>query len=199
MAAWDPVSPNIVKLIPSQNHAPVGQTPGYFVTSANSETLNDDKGAVRLDYNSKFGQVFGYYHLDPWTNALPYAGGSLPGFPGISNGKAQIYVVGLTNQFGSTAVNVLNGSLTINTNIQETHRRGRARRLHRWDSRLRPTWASSVWHRGTSVRRHSISITIRWARRIPSSPSTTTCVRSGRLLESVMGAHTFKVRRGLPL
>jgi hypothetical protein len=116
--AWDPVSPHIVPLIPQQNHAPVGQTPGYFVTSANAETLNDDKGAVRIDYNSKYGQIFGYYHLDPWTNALPYAGGSLPGFPGISNGKAQIYVVGLTNQFGSTAVNVLNGSLTINTNIQ---------------------------------------------------------------------------------
>lgn len=116
-AAWSPVSPNVVPLIPGQTTAPNGTSPGYFSTSANAETLNDNKGAVRIDWDSKYGAVSFYYHLDPWNNALPYAGGSLPGFPGVTTGKAQLYVLSLTSRFGSTAVNVLNGSWTINNNV----------------------------------------------------------------------------------
>lgn len=118
-AAWSPVSPSVIKLLPDQTVLASGTQAGYFSTSKYSQTLNDDKGGARIDFDTRYGSIMGYYHLDPWNNVLPYDGygsSSVPGFPGISSGKAELYVVSLTTRFGSTAVNVLNGSWTRNRN-----------------------------------------------------------------------------------
>lgn len=118
-AAWSPVAPYINKLIPAQTTPPSGGSAGYYITSAFPETLNDDKGGVRIDADTKYGSISGYYHTDPWSNILPYAGwggSTVPGFPTTAKGKAQLYVVSLTSRFGSSAVNVLNGNWTINSN-----------------------------------------------------------------------------------
>ena len=115
-SAWSSVSPNIVALYPAANS---GQ---YFTTSANSETLSDNKGAVRIDANTRFGAISGYYHLDPWTNTNPYdnanAGSTVPGFPNQAVGKSQLYVLSDTTTFGATMVNQFNASYTRNKNIQ---------------------------------------------------------------------------------
>jgi carboxypeptidase family protein len=114
--AWSTVSPNVVKLYPAPNS---GQ---YFTTSANSETLQDDKGAIRIDASTRFGSISGYYHDDPWSNTNPYdnanAGSTLPGFPNTAIGKAQLYVLGDTMTFGSSMVNQFTASYTRNKNIQ---------------------------------------------------------------------------------
>ena len=89
--AWSPVAPFINKLIPAQTTAPSGGSAGYYITSAFPETLNDDKGGVRIDADTKYGNISGYYHTDPWSNILPYAGwggSTVPGFPISANGKA---------------------------------------------------------------------------------------------------------------
>lgn len=117
-SAWSPVAPFIIKLIPPQTVPPSGGNPGYLVATAPS-TLKDDKGGARIDADTKFGTISGYYHVDPWNNLNPYpgwGGSTVPGFPAEANGKAQLYVVSLTSRFGSTAVNVLNGNWAKNNN-----------------------------------------------------------------------------------
>jgi hypothetical protein len=118
-SAWSPVAPHIVTLIPPQTVPTSGGNPGYYVSSAFPETLNDDKGGVRIDAETKPGTISGYYHVDPWSNLLPYpgwGGSSVPGFPSTSTGKAQLFVVSLTSRFGSSAVNVFNANWTKNNN-----------------------------------------------------------------------------------
>ena len=118
-AAWSPVAPFIIKLIPPQTVQPTaGPGTGYLVSTAPS-TLKDDKGGGRIDADTKYGTISGYYHTDPWDNLLPYpgwGGSTVPGFPAEANGKAELWVVSLTSRFGSTAVNVLNGNWAKNNN-----------------------------------------------------------------------------------
>lgn len=110
-SAWSPVSANTVQLIPNPNS---GQ---FWVSSASANTLQDDKGGVRIDANTRFGRISGYWHYDPWSNANPY-GDTFGKFPNDTVGKAQLYVVSLTNTFGANMVNVLTGSYFRNKNIQ---------------------------------------------------------------------------------
>jgi hypothetical protein len=113
-SAWSNVSPNVIPLIPMRNS---GQ---FFATSANPETLQDDKGGIRIDANTRFGMISGYYHDDPWINTSPYSGyggSSVPGFPNESVGKAQLVTLGITKSFGATVVNQFTASYMRNKNI----------------------------------------------------------------------------------
>jgi hypothetical protein len=102
-SAWSPVSANIIPLIPLPNSGP------YFSTAANSATLQDDKGGIRIDGNTRLGMVSGYYFDDPWISNNPYnpgyGGSTVPGFPSQMLGKAQLVTVGLTTSFGGSKVN----------------------------------------------------------------------------------------------
>lgn len=112
-AGWSPVSANVIPLVPLPNSGV------YFSTAANSETLNDDKGGFRVDANTRFGMISGYYHYDPWTNISPYSGfgSSVPGFPNKSIGKAQLFTLSATTSIGTTMVNQFTASYTRNKNI----------------------------------------------------------------------------------
>ncbi len=95
-----PASQNLLKYIPLPNSGP------YFSTSAYNQTLRDDKGSIRIDYNSRFGMIAGYYFLDDFLVNSPYSGGSnLPGFNAITPGRAQMANVADTKSFGGTMVN----------------------------------------------------------------------------------------------
>lgn len=122
-SAWSPVSPNVIPLIPNANS---GQ---FFTTSANPETLNDDKGGVRIDLNTRIGQISGYYHYDPWKNVTPYnpgyGGSTVPGFPSAAVGKAQLFTFGITSSIGPTMVNQFTASYTRNKNLQGTSANGK--------------------------------------------------------------------------
>ena len=82
-----------------------------FTTSAYNETLRDDKGAMRLDANSRWGSLSGYYFADDYHMNNPYptgqAGANVPGFNAISVGRAQLVSVGLTSTLSPTAINEL--------------------------------------------------------------------------------------------
>src|ERR1700677_3110782 len=58
-SAWSAPAKNLLQYIPPPN---VGAT--NFATSDFNQTLRDDKGAYRLDYNSRWGLLSAYYFLD---------------------------------------------------------------------------------------------------------------------------------------
>jgi hypothetical protein len=88
-------------------YIPVPNSGPYFTTSAYKEPLRDDKGALRLDANTRLGMVMGYYHLDDFTLVNPYGGASLPGFSATNSGRAQMINLGVTKAFGPSSVNEL--------------------------------------------------------------------------------------------
>jgi hypothetical protein len=108
-AAWAPPSAATLKIIPDPN---AGQ---YWNSSAAAQILQDDKGAIRIDSNTRLGAISGYYHDDPWVYNNPY-GDTFAQFPFPSLGKAQLYVASLTNAFGANMVNVLTASYFRNKN-----------------------------------------------------------------------------------
>ncbi len=102
-AAWDPAAAGTVKYIPAANASESGQP--YFRTSAYSQTLSDYKEAGRVDGNTRYGSLFGYYFMDNDSVANPYAGGAVPGFAAVTTSRNQLANVGLTTIFKSNAVN----------------------------------------------------------------------------------------------
>ncbi len=102
--AWSAPAANLLKYIPAPNNAN-----GTFSTSAYNQTLNDDKGAYRLDGTSRWGMLSAYYFMDGWSQNNPYpvaqGGASVPGFNALNAGRSQLLALGDTKTFGSTAVN----------------------------------------------------------------------------------------------
>jgi hypothetical protein len=113
--AWDSPSANAMKLIPDPNTQGI-----YYSTSGFPDSLQDDKGGARIDANTRIGMISGYWHYDPWVDQSPYApfgGGSFPGFPISTVGKAQLFTFGVTTNFGGSAVNQFTASYMRNTNV----------------------------------------------------------------------------------
>jgi hypothetical protein len=103
-SAWSAPAKNLLQYIPPPN---VGTN--TFATSAYNEALRDDKGAYRLDQNSRWGALSAYYFLDDYTLNNPYpvaqSGASVPGFNALYLGRAQLLSLSDTKTLGSTAVN----------------------------------------------------------------------------------------------
>jgi hypothetical protein len=102
--AWSAPGQNLLQYIPAPNTAN-----GAFATSAFNQVLSDDKGGARLDFNSQWGLTSAYYFIDNFTLDNPYpiaqSGASVPGFNALTVGRAQLFALGNTRTFGSTAVN----------------------------------------------------------------------------------------------
>ena len=102
--AWSIPARHLLQYIPAPNIAN-----GTFATSNFDESLRDDKGAYRLDYNSRWGALSAYYFLDDFTLNNPYpvaqSGANVPGFNALYLGRAQLLSLGDTKTLGSTAVN----------------------------------------------------------------------------------------------
>ena len=99
-AAITPASQSLLKYIPAANSGV------FFSSSASNQTLRDDKGSVRVDYNSRFGMIAGYYFLDDFLLNSPFSGGAtLPGFNAITPGRAQMANVADTKSFRGSMVN----------------------------------------------------------------------------------------------
>jgi hypothetical protein len=103
-SAWSTPGTNLLQYIPLPNNSN-----GTFSTSAYNQTLNDDKGAFRLDGNTRWGMLSGYYFMDGWSQNSPYpvaqGGANVPGFNALNSGRAQLLSVGDTKSFSSTSVN----------------------------------------------------------------------------------------------
>jgi len=102
--AWSAPAANLLKYIPSPNSAN-----GTFSTSSYNQTLQDDKGAYRLDDTTRWGTLSAYYFLDGWTQNNPYpvaqGGANVPGFNALNSGRAQLLSLGDTKTISPTAVN----------------------------------------------------------------------------------------------
>ena len=102
--AWSAPAVNLLKYIPQPN---IGSN--LFATSADPETVRDDKAGARLDANTRLGQLFGYYFVDNYRLDNPYPGGqggaSIPGFDALTIGQAQMMTIGAVKILGATAVN----------------------------------------------------------------------------------------------
>src|SRR5271156_1047471 len=103
-SAWSVPAQRMLQYIPAPN------TPsGTFATSAFNQIVRDDKGAVRIDANTRWGLLSAYYFIDDFDLDNPYpvaqSGASVPGFNALTTGRAQLISLGDTKAFSTTAVN----------------------------------------------------------------------------------------------
>jgi len=76
-----------------------------FTTSAFDNTLRDDKGSGRIDANTRFGLLSGYYFFDQYSVVNPYPSANVPGFSAANQGRAQDINFAVTKNFGPSSVN----------------------------------------------------------------------------------------------
>jgi hypothetical protein len=102
--AWSAPATNLLQYIPKPN-----ATNGTFSASSYNQTLRDDKGAYRLDGNTRWGLMSAYYFVDDWSQNNPYpvaqGGANVPGFNALYSGRAQLLNLGDTKTLSATAVN----------------------------------------------------------------------------------------------
>lgn len=91
----------------SGGYIPKGDGQGHLNTSAYSATLNDDKGGIRVDGNTRFGLLSAYYFMDNYSSDSPYpsGGATVPGFDALNIGRAQLANLGDTKSFGASSFN----------------------------------------------------------------------------------------------
>ena len=103
-SAWSAPAKNLLPYIPQPN-----QGSNLFSTSAENEILGDNKAAMRLDSNTRFGAASAYYFADAYNLNNPYptaqGGANVPGFNAVTQGRAQLLSLGLTRTYGSSMVN----------------------------------------------------------------------------------------------
>jgi hypothetical protein len=104
--AWDPVATATLKYIPQPVSGFLLNGGPAFETAAYNGKLTDNKAGFRLDTNTHYGTLFGYYFFDQFTNTTPYAQGiSVPGFDSSVLGRAQMINLGLTTTINNSTVN----------------------------------------------------------------------------------------------
>ncbi len=113
---WSAPATSLLSFIPSSN---IGNN--LYSSSAQNETLSDNKAAARLDVATRYGNLSGYYFLDQYTMDNPYptgqGGANVPGFNALSNGRAQLISLGLTKTWGAHSVNEAHFSYMRSANI----------------------------------------------------------------------------------
>ncbi len=84
MSAWSAPAQHLLQYIPQPN---IGTN--QFSTSAFPETVRDDKAGSRIDANTRWGTISGYYFIDDYRLDNPYPGGqggaSVPGFDALEH------------------------------------------------------------------------------------------------------------------
>jgi Carboxypeptidase regulatory-like domain len=104
MTAWSPVAQDTLQYIPQPTGTLAGQP--FYATSAYNQHLRDDKFGIRLDTNTHYGALFGYYFFDQFNVATPYAQGiTVPGFDSSVQGRAEMANLGLTTTINNSTVN----------------------------------------------------------------------------------------------
>ncbi len=82
--------------------------------------MRDDKGAYRLDADTRWGLLSAYYFLDDWSQNNPYpmaqGGANVPGFNALYLGRAQLLSLGDTKTINATSLNEFRFSYLRNSN-----------------------------------------------------------------------------------
>ncbi|MFZ0419836.1 MAG: carboxypeptidase regulatory-like domain-containing protein [Candidatus Sulfotelmatobacter sp.] len=104
MTAWSPVAQKTLQYVPQPTSTLDGQP--FYATSAYNQRLRDDKFGIRLDTNTHFGTLFGYYFFDQFSVNTPYAQGiTVPGFQSSVEGRAEMINLGLTTTINNSTIN----------------------------------------------------------------------------------------------
>jgi hypothetical protein len=115
-SAWSAPGKNMLQYIPSPN-----VSTSQYSTSAFEQTVRDDKGSVRIDGNSRLGQISAYYFVDDYSLDNPYpgsvAGASIPGFDALFIGRAQLLSLSDSKLIGANTVNEFHLGFLRNANI----------------------------------------------------------------------------------
>ncbi len=103
-SAWSPVATATLQYIQAPNaNLPSGAN---YEASSYNQHLRDDKFGLRLDTNTHFGTLFGYYFFDQFSVTTPYAQGiTFPGFDSSVQGRAEMINLGLTTTINNSTVN----------------------------------------------------------------------------------------------
>jgi hypothetical protein len=102
-AAFSPIATNLLKYI-----LPANGANDTYTNSSENQTLTDNKFSGRVDANTKYGLLFGYYYFDRYDRVDPYwaANSTLyPGFSADNKGQTHTIDLGDTKTFGSASVN----------------------------------------------------------------------------------------------
>ena len=115
-SAWSGPAQQLLQYIPSPN-----LSSGEFSTSAQNQTLGDNKGAIRIDASTRWGKISGYYEMDDYALDQPYptqqGGATVPGFNASTNGREQLVSLSDTMTFGSRTANQFQASYLRDVNI----------------------------------------------------------------------------------
>jgi hypothetical protein len=121
--AWSPVATKMLSLgLFPQTSSP----DNLFITSAYAQKLRDDKGGIRIDQNTRFGTLFGYYFADDYllNSPFPNGGANVPaanfGYSAVTAGRAQMINLGNTRNFGAFSVNEFRFSYVRNALVLAT-------------------------------------------------------------------------------
>jgi len=118
-SAWSAPALNLLKYIPACTICTPGDS--TFSTSAYNEVLRDDKIGERIDANTRWGTIFGYYSFDDYALNNPYptaqGGANVPGFNALYTGRAQLMDLGDTKTLGASATNEVHFSYTRDSNF----------------------------------------------------------------------------------
>jgi hypothetical protein len=113
--AWSVPGQRLLAYMPVPNAGPNTLSTGAF-----AQTVHDDKGSARVDGNTRFGLLSGYYFIDDYTLDNPYpgqqGGANVPGFDALTVGRAQLASFSAAKTFGNNSVNEFHASLTHNHN-----------------------------------------------------------------------------------
>jgi Carboxypeptidase regulatory-like domain len=102
-SAINPVAANTLHYIEEPNV--ITSQGDFYQTTAYPGTLADYKGGVRVDGNTHFGSLFGYYYADHYTTVNPYGGSNFPGFADDNQGLSQLADIGLTTTINTRTIN----------------------------------------------------------------------------------------------
>jgi len=91
-------STNLLKFVP-----PANAGASTFAPVAGPSRLHDNKTSGRVDFNSHFGQLTGYYFFDQYNQSVPNA--ILPGFGSGFFGRSQVVDIGDSKTLGPWSVN----------------------------------------------------------------------------------------------
>lgn len=125
--AWSPVATKMLSL----GLFPHTSSPdNLFVTSAFAQKLRDDKAGIRIDQNTRFGTLFGYYFADDYllNSPFPNGGATVPAasfaYNAVTAGRAQMINLGNTKNFGAFSVNEFRFSYVRNALVLATPQGG---------------------------------------------------------------------------
>jgi hypothetical protein len=115
-SVWSGPAKNLLQYIPTPN-----QGANFFSTAAENERLRDNKGAVKIDTNTPWGNLAAYYFIDGYFTNNPYptaqGGASAPGFNALTYGRSQLASLQLTKAIGPNMVNDFHFSYIRDANV----------------------------------------------------------------------------------